>query len=222
MRNKIKAFVEKIAAQVAQPAFDPSRFNDPLAMTIQWSPAKSGGTNIMTHKLVLIDFNRMEFRSTWGALLFYSDFFLAGLGIMIGFLVSVINSGTSLLNTDFLIPFLFGLVFAGAGVALYYYGAKPVVFDKRSGYFWKCWKAPDHAFNPNAMDEYTRLGDVHALQLLSELVRGDKKSYLSYELNLVLKDGSRVNVVDHGSLVKLREDAQTLADFLGKPVWDAI
>lgn len=222
MRNKIKAFVEKIAAQAAQPAFDPSRFNDPLAMTIQWTPAKSGGTNIRTHKLVLIDFNRMEFRSTWGALLFYSVFFLAGLGIMIGFWVSAINSGTSLLNTDFLIPFLFGLLFAGAGVALYYFGAKPVVFDKRSGYFWKCWKAPDKAFNPNAMDEYTPLSDVHALQLLSELVRGDKKSYLSYELNLVLKDGSRVNVVDHGSQVKLREDTQTLSDFLGKPVWDAI
>jgi hypothetical protein len=222
MRNKIKAFVEQIIAQAAQPAFDPSRFNDPLANTIQWTPAKSGGTNIRTHKLVLIDFNRMEFRSTWSALLFYSVFFLSGIGIMTGFLVSAINSGTSLLNTDFFIPFLFGLVFAGAGVALYYYGAKPVVFDKRSGYFWKCWKAPDQAFNFHAMDEYTSLNDVHALQLLSEYVRGSKNSYHSYELNLVLKDGSRLNVVDHGNPVKLREDALTLADFLGKPVWDAI
>jgi hypothetical protein len=42
---------------------------------------------------------------------------------------------------------------------------------------------------------------------------------MSYELNLVLKDGRRINVVDHGGADKIRTDAATLADFLGVPVW---
>ena len=43
----------------------------------------------------------------------------------------------------------------------------------------------------------------------------------NYELNLVLKDGERINVVDHGNLKKIQDDANTLSNFLGKPVWDA-
>ena len=39
---------------------------------------------------------------------------------------------------------------------------------------------------------------------------------------LVLKGGERINVVDHGNLKRIREDANTLPNFPGKPVWDAI
>ena len=72
-----------------------------------------------------------------------------------------------------------------------------------------------------AQGSATPLSAIHALQLVSEHVRGNKSSYWSYELNLVLGDGSRINVVDHGNLDQLRADAQTLAGFLNKPVWDA-
>ena len=66
-----------------------------------------------------------------------------------------------------------------------------------------------------------QLYQVHALQIIREYVRGNKSSYYSYELNLILKDGSRKNVVDHGSIKQLQKDAQTLGQFLGIPVWDA-
>jgi len=222
MLKKLKVALKQIASQYAPVPFDASRFNDPLAMQIQWTPVKPGGTNFRTHKLAMIDFNRMEFKTSIGARLFYSVFLLVGLGVGIGFTIAAAKTGTPFFESDFIIPILFGLVFTIAGGVLFYIGAKPVVFDKRSGYFWKCWKAPDKAFNPNAMEDYTKLSDIHALQLISEFIRGDKSSYHSYELNLVLKDGNRVNVVDHGNQVKLQEDARTLADFLGKPVWDAI
>ncbi len=70
-------------------------------------------------------------------------------------------------------------------------------------------------------DSSAPLSSIHALQLLSEFVSGSKNSYHSYELNLVLNDGSRINVVDHGNLERLRADASTLSQFLDKPVWDA-
>ena len=59
------------------------------------------------------------------------------------------------------------------------------------------------------------------MQLLSKFVSGSKSSYYSYELNLVLNDGRRINVVDHGDLKRLRSDVKTLSQFLDKPVWDA-
>ena len=40
-------------------------------------------------------------------------------------------------------------------------------------------------------------------------------------MNLVLHDGRRYNVVDHGDQAKIRADAQALAAFLNVPVWDA-
>ena len=64
--------------------------------------------------------------------------------------------------------------------------------------------------------------DVEAIQLIRETVQGDKSAYYSYELNLVSRDGSRLNVTDHGSLRLIREDAGELARYLNRPVWDAI
>ena len=42
-----------------------------------------------------------------------------------------------------------------------------------------------------------------------------------YEINLILHDSSRLNVVHHGNKKRIRRDAATLAEFLGKPLWDA-
>ena len=59
------------------------------------------------------------------------------------------------------------------------------------------------------------------MQLVSEYCRGNKSSFYSYELNLVLANGRRINVVDHGNIESLQKDARTLAAFLDIPVWDA-
>ena len=105
---------------------------------------------------------------------------------------------------------------------MFYSMSKPVVFDKRSGLFWKSWKNPEEMGFPETLYNCTELGEIHALQLVSEYWEGDKSSFYSYELNLVLHDGSRTNVVDHGDLAQLRQDAKTLSEFLGIPLWDGI
>ena len=70
--------------------------------------------------------------------------------------------------------------------------------------------------------KYFDLRNAEAIQLIREYVRGSKSGYYSYELNLICSDGSRINIVDHGALRKLREDAALLAEYLSIPVWDAI
>jgi len=97
----------------------------------------------------------------------------------------------------------------------------PIAFDKRTGYFWKGRVTPADRFRQRDGERKTRLDRIHALQIISELCRSRNSSYYSHELNLVLVDGKRINVVDHGNLPKLQEDAEILARFLGTPIWDA-
>lgn len=217
-----KKLIEKLQSFATdRKTFDPARFNDPIALQIQWTPAKSGGTNFRTHKLVEVDINRVEFKASVAAKLFCSIFMFVGIATMIIFFVVELSSGKITLDSEMIFPLVMGLVFAVVGGSLFYYVTTPIVFDKYKGSFWRDRKGPDDVGDRRELKHYTELENIHALQLLSEFCSG-KSSYYSYELNLVLKDGRRINVVDHGNLKKLREDAQTLSGFLGKLIWDAI
>jgi hypothetical protein len=202
--------------------FDPSVFNDPLALQTEWTPAKGGGANFRTHKLVEIHADRLEFKASVIARLFYLTFFLAGLGILIGFLAPLFSAKTSSFDFELIIPLIVGFVFTSLGAFMLYFGTQPVVFDRRNGFFWKGRTAPDEVLRQERLKNFAKIDQVHAIQLLSEYCRGNKSSYYSYEINLVLKDGGRINVVDHGNAAKIRQDAEKIADFIKKPVWDAI
>lgn len=218
----LKRLVEKLQRLSREAvAYDPSRFDDPIAMQTDWTPARSGGASFRTHKLVAVDSFRMNFRASAGAIAFCLLFLLLGLGVMVGFSAANLSSGGLSFSMETILPVLFGLVFATAGGSMLYYGARPIVFDKRSGAFWKGRQAPFEVVNRRALKDFVELEEIHALQLISELCRSDKSSYYSYELNLVLSDGRRINVVDHGNQEKLREDARILSAFLDAPVWDA-
>jgi hypothetical protein len=199
---------------------DPSRFGDPLAGQTGWTPARDDAA--FGDKLVKVSSSRWEFRASARAKLSALVFVLIGLAVLIGVPVYKHLSGSLSLNKNTVMPLLIGLVFSLAGGFLLYAGTTPVVFDKRKGYFWKGRKAPDEVLDRKTLKHYAMLADIHALQLLSELCSGPKTgSYYRYELNLVLKDGKRINVVVRGDKNKLRDEASALSTFLGKPVWDA-
>ena len=200
-----------------QDPFDPTHLDDPVAMQTEWTPAKSGGANFRTHRLIEVNSNRMEFRATLGAVLFYLVFMLIGIGTAIGFFFS---AGTSV-DVHLIFPVSLGVIFAVIGAVLLYFGTMPVVFDRGKGAFWRGRKNPDQVIDKKALKHFCRLEDVHALQLVSEFISG-KDTYYSYELNLGFKDGKRINVVDHGNPDRLRGDANTLSAFLNVPLWDAI
>jgi hypothetical protein len=201
--------------------FDPSGLNDPIAMQTEWTPAKGGGASFRTHYLVSVDPNRLEFKASLRSKAFCSVFILMGLMAMIVFPLAGSSSGSFSFSIEMIMPALIGLVFVVVGGFLFYFGISPIVFDKYKASFWKGRKAPDEVSDRKEIKYFTELANIHALQIISEYCSGNKSSYYSYELNLVLKNGSRINVVDHGNLEKLREDAQTLSSFLGKPVWDS-
>lgn len=203
---------------------DPSRFDDPVADKTAWGPLKSGGASFCTRHLVEVGPHRLEFRATLGAQLFYLIFAVMGLATVIIFPFGMASSGEG--GVVILFPILIGLVFVAVGGGMYYFGTMPVVFDRGTGHYWRGRTPPDLMPDRNAATNWVDLKDIHALQLLSEWCRssssnGGGSSYYSYELNLVLRSGDRINVVDHGKIRRLRTDAERLSRFLDVPIWDA-
>lgn len=101
MLERLKTFIEEATGVEA---FDPSRFNDPLALQVEWTPRKSGGANFRTHKLVQVDFNRIEFRATLVAKFFYSIFLLVGVGLAGGVTVESARYGVAFFRSDIRVP----------------------------------------------------------------------------------------------------------------------
>ena len=221
LREKFEEIKNKL--RNPEPTVDPSSFDDPVAEQTDWGPLKGGGANFKTHKLYESNFDRIEFKAALGARLFYCVFLFVGLGVMfVPPIVKIVNNKPLWSGFETIFLLLFGLVFASVGGGMYYFGVAPIVFDRRNGYFWKGRTSPESAMNIDTIKHCAKLDEIHALQLISEYCRGNKTSYYSYEMNIVLKNAERINVIDHGKQTTLRKDAQTLANFLNVPVWDAI
>ncbi len=197
--------------------FDPSSLGDPLALKTDWTPVKGGGALFVTRRLLEVDPDRMEYRPSPGFIGF-------GLCLVFLFLVGPVGALTNGLRSGAFNPIIFvafPVILAtviGAGYAINLV-TTPIVFDRRSGLFWKGRVAPDEAFDPGASEHSVSLQDLIALQVIrANRVRQEQR----YELNLVRKGGERINVVSHGDPFRLRADAATLSAFLQRPVWDAL
>ena len=182
---------------------DLESFNDELAFRISWDPLVGGGTNFCTHRLQKMPGlmnSSIEFRPTFVAYLFSILFTVFGL-IFCSFAFSTGSMD---------IGVLISLSFLGFGVfSLWHLVKQKSVFNGSSRVFYTNKKS-------------CGFDDICAIQLLREYVSGNKSSYYSYELNLVCMNGDRINIIDHGALRAIREDASMLADYLSIPVWDAI
>lgn len=178
--------------------------------TIDWGPLKKGGANFKTHKLVEISTLRLEYKASFGYKLF------AGIFLMIGMIIPVVmimNEGVPIFVG------FFGLIFLGAGGFIVNSVLKPIVFDKSMGYFWKGKKDPHMVANSSDIKTIAKLDEIYGIQVIKEYVKsknskGHDSSYYSYEINLVLNSGKRLNVVDYGNATSILQDASALSKFL--------
>ncbi len=192
----LERLAQNIGARVAQlqAAQDPARWNDPVALTTEWTPLSPGGSSFRTHTLVALEHSRVGFKKSFQFWLFGLLFLGLGLGI----------AGWGAYSGIW--PFgLFGLPFAAAGGFMLL--PRPIVFDDATRAFL-------------ARGASTPYGSIHAIQILREYVSSKNGGFDSYELNLVLKDGKRLPVIDHGDLDAIRSSASRLATQLGCRVWD--
>ncbi len=96
--------------------------------------------------------------------------------------------------------------------------------DKMSGSYYRGKELK--RIHSQGIEQQGKLDDVYAIQLINERIQssssnGRSSTYTSYELNLILKDGSRVNVMDHGDAEDIEFSAKSLAGFLDVPIWKA-
>ncbi|MCB1583669.1 MAG: hypothetical protein KDI92_11435 [Xanthomonadales bacterium] len=220
MFNKLKKLIEQ-AKKRAVNSIEPEVFNHPLAQKTDWHPLKAGGTNFGTHRLDNSDPDLLIFKATKGAYVFSSIFSGVGvLGLVIPILafIGMENKEWGLL----MFGIFFGGIFLTAGLLLFKFMTKPCVFDTFYGCFYKGKKRPQDHFgmDPNAKNSIIKLSEVKAIQVIRERINSKNGSYYSYEINLVLADASRINVIDHGNHAAIIEDAETLATTLGVPLWD--
>lgn len=187
---------------------------------VDTSPLKSGGASFKTNVLIKESSSKLIYKPSIGAALFSFIFLAIGLGVLFFGLFPLFKTNTENATLNWFLP-IFGLVFSGAGGLMFYYFYKPRVFDKQLGFYYKAYKPEIHNIKKDTSETYISLNSVIAIQIIGEHVRSDKGSYKSFELNLVLEDGSRKNVIDHGNLKAIIDDAQVLSDFLNVQIWHA-
>ncbi len=195
-------------------SFDPGSLNDPLALNISWTPIRRGGSGGRTRKCVKVGVQKIEFRTTFLPLLIPGAILLAGsLVLWAGFSGPAMDSGPIILG-------FFSIFVSGAYL---WFQQNKAVFDQQNQIFFKTRRGLNAEGNLESKPQSAAFDQIHALQLIPECVRiKNRSTFRSYELNLVLKDKQRINILDHGDLASIRKDAATLAGFIGIPVWDAL
>ena len=191
-----------------------------LKSKVSVTPLKSGGASFKTNVLIQESISKLIYKPSTGAALFSFIFLAVGLGILF-FGISPIFNKTSEGHSINLFLLLFGFVFAGAGALMFYYFYKPRVFDKQLGLYYKAYSVKPSKSRIKKIDNFIPLNKIIAIQIIGEHINRDNGSYKSFELNLVLDDNSRKNIIDHGNLKSIIDDAHILSDFLGVPIWHA-
>ena len=187
---------------------------DPVASSVEWEPLLKGGFSFCTHRLYRYG-SRVATRVTMAAKIFCWFFIVLGGTVAIALIFIMSNPDLTPESPGLIDLVLFpaaalSLAILGGGF-LVWLQKKCLFFDRRGIYA--------------SREMICKPEDVYSIQLLRELVfnvSGDGRIYYSFEMNLVLNDASRKNVLDHGTKSVVREDARRLARYLNVPVWDAI
>ncbi len=219
MLEKLKKLVEEAQKRGAR-SVDASVFNSPLAEQTDWYPLKGGGANFQTHRLDSSNPDLLVFKASKGAYWFTGLFGFFGL---LGFIIPLaiyFSQGQQEWGL-LLFALLFGGIFLTVATVMFYFMTVPRVFDTFYGCYYRARKKPQHTMGSESKQALIQLSAVKAIQVISERISNKNGSYRSYELNLVLDDASRINVIDHGKHQAVIEDAETLATTLGVPLWDA-
>jgi hypothetical protein len=169
---------------------------------IDWEPVSNESFGFRSHALNRGTSTRLSYRPTVLSIILCLG--LVGLGVAIfvqSFFVGPDEPGTALLVGGIVVS-LFGLMMSFSAFA-------PRNFDKGQGRCTVGWS------------ETVDIERIAAVQIIQKWQKNrESRSYFVFELNLVLDDGSRKNLVCHKNAEAIRAEAKRLADFLGVPTFE--
>lgn len=163
------------------------------------------GPKFLSHTLIIND-EVAYLKPTIGAMLFCVVYIVVGV-----FLISLASYIYFDSQTLDLAVFVggFGIAIMTFGISLIQPFLKRASFDKRQGLF------------KNSNDRNVKLGRILSLQINNKIVKQKQAlSYPCYELNMLTKNGRRLNILNHNDLSQLLKDAQSLASFLNVSLED--
>lgn len=196
------------------------KFNDKRVFDTEWTLLVDGAPNYKTHQLKCINKNLYQFKASKKAWFFPIIFAMVGILILLIAVAELIGSeytGEDLFLAGFL--FFFSIACGITSMAIYKFMMIPTQIDFSLNMAWKGRSQPDLTGDQKGV---AYLNKTIALQLLSQVNRSqnNKSRYMTYELNLVQKDGERFNLIHHGNLNQIRKDADDLSEKLNISIWD--
>jgi hypothetical protein len=220
--REMRSVEEAIREKASRPK--PAWADDPIARSIEWTGTNAFGADpspnpkgamvrITSASASRIAFQESSARAWYGWMTFFG---------VVGFVLVVISTGS------FVKALLAPLVCAGLSVLVWWARRDSLRFDKGLGMYWRGNTPPTAAAGTTSSHQVGRISDIYALQLIGTRrfigdprmgAGSDHKEFLKYELNRVLKYGTRLSMVCCDDYDGLTRDARVLATFLQRPLW---
>jgi len=199
---------------------------DKVINLTSWKALKSGGKKFKSHNLIKVNDHQIIFKISKRTIALYTFMFLLGLLTVIIFLFGNVlgmdGSGNPLYGIAI------GFVFMLVGSFLLITQSAQINLDNKLPAFWMGKLDANAIINKNSLEAYASLKELHALQVIKEFLPDNssnegwrRKGLTSYEINLVMNDGSRINILDHGNKKEIDRQAQEIATFFNVPLWHA-
>jgi hypothetical protein len=201
--------------------------DDPIAKSIEWTGTAAWGADPSPNpkgamvRIGSVTSSRIEFQPTSARAVYGRAVFYGAAGFVL------ILSATGSFLTALLAP----IICFGFGALIWLarlLTCESLVFDKHLGMYWRGKSPPNPAPGARSSEQHGRISDIYALQLISTRrfvgdprmgAGSDHKEFPTHELNLVLKDGTRLSTVCLDDYASLDHDAKILAAFLQRPLW---
>lgn len=230
MLGFVKTFMEDIAKKGQEKQEKLNNYlnsiDDEIVKNSSFIPLKRGWTNIKSHDLIIDNNWNYLFQVKW----FFPILFLIMFSIPLIATSIIIASDFITKKTlswdmiwDFFGQIIFSFIFLAPAWILFYFLYRSYIFDFQNGYFYDT-RLAKKLFELLHQEKYKNkiipISEIYAIQIISERVHGKNTTYTSYELNMILKDSRRVNVIDHGNIEEIRKNADELANKLWVKVYD--
>lgn len=204
-----------------------AKFDDPIAQQAQWHHLNKGsGSSSQGQKIASVAGDRLRIVNTLGGLTIPLLAAFGGLALVwIAFdsHFNIITKGTEPISTTAFV-FLAAVGVLLTGPAFWMLRSRnTLTFDTTAGYFWRGRTKPSSDSAESGPFPLERIAGLQIPPRKHVRFRNNNRdrSFYSYELNLILEDNERINLLDHGDLVEIRNDGKKLGQYLGKPLFDA-
>lgn len=177
---------------------DNNNNTDSSCPLLSWEAASEGGSSFKIKSMHMKD-KRIVFKRSIRFVLFHLPVIIPGLLALIIGVPFFVSEGVLGMVIFMLV---FGFVLSGLG----FYSLlkeKPFTMNLKSGeYYW------------GKGQNKGSISNIHSLQLLSKGICNTSSPYTSFELNLVLNNGERITVLDHGDYHHVKNSAERLSAIL--------